>query len=216
MRKLNNIKDLKDHYNNLFLKYKNSYLTAQQSSRKTQEIRMKYLLYNIDLKKNQKILDFGCGTAHFYKFLKKNKKEVFYTGVDIADKIIKYNNKKYLKNKKVKFINVDVLNKKLENYDYIFISGTFNNKIKNNWLWMKKCLSFLYKKTNKALVFNNLSSYVDYYDKKLFYIKPEKVYTFCKKKLSQYVVIKNDYEIKKNIIPFEFTTYVFKKNVKKN
>ena len=70
MRKLKNIKDLKDHYNNLFLKYKNSYLTAQQSSRKTQEIRMKYLLYNIDLKKNQKILDFGCGTAHFYKFLR--------------------------------------------------------------------------------------------------------------------------------------------------
>ena len=65
MRKLNNIKDLKDHYNNLFLKYKNSYLTAQQSSRKTQEIRMKYLLYNIDLKKKSKNFRFWLWDSTF-------------------------------------------------------------------------------------------------------------------------------------------------------
>tara|TARA_B100001121_G_C18698551_1_gene626197 strand:+ start:2277 stop:2930 length:654 start_codon:yes stop_codon:yes gene_type:complete len=212
-KKIRNINDLKFHYNNLFSRYKNSYLTAQQSSRKTQEIRMNYLIYDINLKNKHRILDFGCGTAHFYEYLKKKKKFVFYTGVDIADKIIRFNKKKYLNNKKVKFLNLDILKSKakIESFDYIFISGTFNNKIDNNWLWMRKCLSFLFKRTKKALIFNNLSKYVDYYDSELFYIEPEKVFKFCKKNLSQYVKLKNDYQIKKKVIPFEFTTYVFKK-----
>ena len=113
----------------------------------------------------------------------------------------------------VKFVNLDILNtnKKIGKYDYVFISGTFNNKIKNNWVWIKKCLKFLFQKTKKVLVFNNLSSYVDYYDKNLFYVKPEKVFSFCKKNLSLYVAINNNYEIKKGVIPFEFTTSVYKK-----
>lgn len=207
---------LKDHYNRLFSIYKNSHLTAQQSSRKTQEIRMKILLCRVKPKQNDKILDFGCGTAHLYEFLKKENFNVNYTGVDIADKIINYNKKKYEKNKKVKFMNLDILSSKknIGNHDYIFISGTFNNKILNNWTWMQKCLIYLFKRTKKLLVFNNLSYYVDYYDKNLFYIKPEKVFSFCKKNLSPYVSLFNDYEIKKGILPYEFTTFVHKKNDK--
>ena len=75
---------------------------------------------------------------------------------------------------------------------------------------MKKCLILLFKNVKKGMFFNNLSYYVDYKQKDLFYIKPEKVFSFCKKFLSHYVIIKNDYQIKKNIIPFEFTTFVFK------
>jgi SAM-dependent methyltransferase len=215
--KKKNIKNfLKDHYNQLFLLHKNSYLTAQQSSRNTQEIRMEMLLSRVKLKKSDKILDFGCGIVHLYKFLKKKKININYTGIDIADQIINYNKKKYDKNKKVKFINLDILSSKknIGDYDYTFISGTFNNKIFNNWIWMQKCLLYLFKKTKKILVFNNLSFYVNYYDKNLFYIKPEKVFSFCKKKLSPYVSIFNDYQIKKGVIPYEFTTFVYKKNDK--
>ena len=211
--KSNKTFNLKDYYNNLFLKYGNSYLTAQQSSRATQETRMMVLLKDLKIKKNEKILDFGCGTGHLYKFFKKKKLNIHYTGIDVADKIIQYNIKIYKNNPRVKFINFDILNtnKRIGNYDYVFISGTFNNKIKNNWVWMKKCLKFLFQRTKKVLVFNNLSSYVDYYDKNLFYIKPEKVFSFCKKNLSLYVAIANNYEIKKGVIPFEFTTFVYKK-----
>ena len=215
-QKKNDTDCLKIHYNELFLKYKNSHLTAQQSSRKTQEIRMKFLLDKLIIKNNEKILDFGCGTAHLYDFLKKKKLNIYYTGIDIADKIIAYNKKKYKKNKKVTFINLDILTSKknIGVYDYIFISGTFNNKIANNWIWMQKCLKYLFKKTKKLLAFNNLSFYVDYYDRNLFYIKPEKVFSFCKTNLSPYVTVINDYQIKRGIIPFEFTTLVYKKNGK--
>lgn len=214
-KKIKNINYLKDHYNELFLRHKSSYLTAQQSSRKTQEIRMKFLIERVNIKNSDKILDFGCGTAHFYEFLKKKKINPYYTGIDIADKIITHNKKVYKYNDKVKFMNLNILNSKRDigKYDYIFISGTFNNNVSNNWIWMTNCLKYLFKKTKKMLAFNNLSFYVDYYDKKLFYIKPETVFKFCKINLSPYISIYNDYEIKKGVVPFEFTTFVFKKNV---
>ena len=93
---------------------------------------------------------------------------------------------------------IDILKNKLNRkYDYILINGTFNNNTKNNWFWMKKCLEKLFLSAKKGIVFNNLSSYVDYKDKKLFYIEPEKVFQFCKKNLGKRVMIDNTYQIKK-------------------
>ncbi len=53
------LKNLKKHYQSLFLKYKYSYKTAQQSSRATQKKRIKILTDDFTFRKNDKILDFG-------------------------------------------------------------------------------------------------------------------------------------------------------------
>lgn len=209
-------KSLKKHYERLFLKYRYNFKTAQQSSKKTQEKRMLILIEKINFDKKSKVLDFGCGTAHLYNLLVKKKKfSGYYTGIDIAENIINSNKKKFYPNKKVKFYCGNILKKnnfELNNYDYIFVSGTFNNKIMNQWKLMKRILKKLFSITKKALIFNNLSTYVDYRDKNLFYINPEKVFKYCKKNLSKFVELRHDYQIKKKIIPFEFTTYVYKKN----
>ena len=73
---------------------------------------------------------------------------------------------------------------------------------------MKKSLIQLFSITRKAIIFNNLSYYVDYYDKRLFYIKPEKVFSFCKNQLGNQVVLNHSYILKKNTVPYEFTTCV--------
>jgi SAM-dependent methyltransferase len=214
--RINKIYELKEHYENLFFMHKDSFKTAQQSSRKSQEKRMSVLVDRIKFQKKTRILDFGCGTAHLYNFLLKNKEfKGHYTGIDIAENIIEYNKKKFFKNNKVKFLCGDILKKnslRLIKYDYVFISGTFNNKFKNNWLWMRKILKRLFSITKKAIVFNNLSTYVDYRDKNLFYVRPELVFEYCKLYLSNFVEIRHNYQIKKKVIPFEFTTYVYKKN----
>ena len=75
---------------------------------------------------------------------------------------------------------------------------------------MKKILLALFAKTKKKLVFNNLSTYVDYKEKKLYYADPLKTFDFCKKKLSHNVSINHSYFIKKKTIPYEFTTIVSK------
>ena len=213
---LKNTNQLKKHYELLFSKFKDSFKTAQQSSKQTQEKRMSILVDGIKFNKNTRILDFGCGTAHLYDYLvNRFSFNGYYTGIDIAENIIQFNKKKYQSNKKVSFICGDITKSKsfnLKKHDYVLVSGTFNNKIKNNWMFMKKAMLILFKITNKKLIFNNLSSYVDFYDKKLFYICPEKVFKFCKLNLSKFVSIRHDYQIKKNVIPFEFTTYVIKSN----
>ena len=208
-------KNLQKHYQSLFLKYKYSYETAQQSSRATQKKRIKILIDDFRFSQKDKILDFGCGTAYLYEYLKKEKNfKGYYIGIDIIEEIIEANKKKYSKNKKVNFSNLNILkkvDKKILESDYVFISGTFNNDISTNWKYMKKLLQKLFKNTKKVIAFNNLSTYVDYKDKGLYYVQPEKVFKFCKTYLSKYVLLKHNYLIKKKSIPFEFTTFVYKK-----
>ena len=101
---------------------------------------------------------------------------------------------------------------KTEAFDYIFISGVFNNKIENNEGYYQDCLRILWERTRKGLAFNMMSAYVDYYDDDLFYEKPEKVFSFVKQNLSPYVVLRNDYQVKPGVIPFEFVVYVYRKD----
>jgi len=203
---------LSKHYDNLFERYGDSVKSSQQSDKITRDKRLKILTQNLDLNKKISILDFGCGTGYLLKYLLRKGFNGSYTGIDISEKIINF--AKYKNTyKKAKFIKINLLEKNLKKrFDYTLVNGTFNNNTNNNWLWIRKVLKKLDKITKKAIVFNNLSEYVDYKEKKLFYIKPEKVFNFCKLNISPYIVIKNDYQIKKGIIPFEFTTFVIKKD----
>lgn len=211
------ISDLSNHYDDLVKKFGNDVKSSQQSSEITRKKRLENLIKYLDLKKKNSILDFGCGTGFLYEHLKSLNFKGTYTGIDISPEAIKLGKKIYGKNKNCNFLLVNIFKKKLnKKFDYVLINGTFNNNTKNNWIWMKKSLIRLFSITKKAIVFNNLSHYVDYYDKKLFYIKPEKVFNFCKDKLGKKIILDNSYILKKNTIPYEFTTSVIKINDKKN
>lgn len=199
------------HYDNLFDKYKGNVKSSQQSSNLTRERRLKVLVQQIKLSKNTSVLDFGCGTGYLLKLLIKKGFKGNYLGIDISEKVINFAKKNY-KYKKAKFIKKNIFKKKInKKFDYVIINGTFNNNTKNNWIWIQKVLKILFNQTKKGLFFNNLSYYVDYKEKSLFYIKPEKIFQFCKLHLSRYVMIRNDYLIKNKSIPFEFSTFVYRK-----
>jgi hypothetical protein len=51
---------------------------------------------------------------------------------------------------------------------------------------------------------------VDYFDDGLFYEYPEMVFKFAKTHLSQRVSIRNEYQLKPGVLPFEFTTYIYR------
>jgi len=201
--------DLANHYDKLVNEFGNNVKSSQQSNILTRKKRLEILTQYIDIKKKNSILDFGCGTGFLYEYLKSLGFRGSYTGVDISPQAIKLAKKLNINNKNCKFILINIFDKKLtKKFDYVLINGTFNNNTKNNWNWMRKSLIQLFSITKKAIIFNNLSYYVDYYDKKLFYIKPEKVFNFCKKNLGKKIILNNSYVLKKNTIPYEFTTYV--------
>ena len=211
------IDDLATHYDQLVKKFGNNVRSSQQSTAASRKKRLEILIQYLDIKKKNSILDFGCGTGFLYKHLKILGFKGSYTGIDISPEAIKLSKKLYKNNKNCNFVLANILKKKMKKkFDYVLINGTFNNNTKNNWIWMKKSLVRLFSITRKAIIFNNLSYYVDYYDKKLFYIKPEKVFSFCKNELGKKIILNNSYTLKKNTIPYEFTTCVIRTDDKKN
>ena len=197
-------KEIENHYRDLLHQHGDTYVSAQYSSKESQEARYKVLVDIADLN-GSKVLDFGCGTGHFATYLKENGIHCDFTGVDIVDDFFPHAEKKHPKARFGKWEDF-----KDEEFDYIFISGVFNNKTKNNSSFFKDTIEELFSKAKKGMSFNLMSSYVDYEDKELWYIKPETVFSFIKT-LTPFVTIRNDYIIKETHVPFEFAIYAFKK-----
>lgn len=68
----------------------------------------------------------------------------------------------------------------------------------------------MYSASKKGIMFNAMSTHVDYRDSTLFYLSPEKVINFIIKNLSKKVLYRSDYQTKKDTIPYEFTVCVRK------
>ena len=204
---------LSKHYDSLVKKYGNNVKSSQQSNKKTRDNRLNHLVKYMEFKKSTSILDFGCGTGYLFDYLIKRKFKGNYLGIDISSLAIEKAKSLHKKNKNCNFKNINIFKESLnKKFDYIIINGTFNNNTKDNWLWMKKSLKILIERTNKKLIFNNLSIFVDYFDKNLFYLHPAKVLDFVRNELGKKCILDHSYNLKNNVLPYEFTTVVINKN----
>lgn len=202
---------VKNIYKGLFKKYGDSPTAVKAASKDQQYKRFQNLLRCCKISKNDTVLDLGCGTGEFYEFIKKFEIKK-YCGVDFLDEFIESGKLKYNKNKKIKFIKLDFEKKQLpKNYDWVFLSGSFNDKKKNSKKLMFKTLKKMYNSCIKGVVFNSLSKYVDYEDKKLFYSSPDELIKFSVKNLSKYYVLRSDYQLKSKTLPFEYSMCIKKK-----
>lgn len=196
--------EIQKHYRDLVQQHGDTVEAAQYSSRESQEKRFEVLCEIADLN-NSKILDFGCGTGHLASYLKVLGVSVDYTGVDIVEEFFDYGRQKHPEHRFGKMEDFDD-----EQFDYAFVSGVFNNKMSRNKEFYQQVLKQLYSRVTKGIAFNMMSKYVDFEDESLFYAYPEEVFTFVKSNLSQYVCLRNDYQVKPGVLPFEFAVYVYK------
>ena len=199
-------------YKNLYLKHGDSVTAVKSRNQKQQFMRFEHLMGCLNIKKNESLLDVGCGLGDLAKYLKDNKIECDYLGVDFLDSFIQTASKKYKNHSRTKFLKLDI-DKDLfpKNYDWLVLSGLLNDKDINSDKFMTKIITKMFKASRKGIVFNSLTKYVDYEDKKLFYSYPDKIFKYCVTNLSKYIVLKTNYQTKKNTIPFEYTMAVFKK-----
>ena len=63
---------------------------------------------------------------------------------------------------------------------------------------------------NKGIAFNSMSTYVEFQEDELFYSDPKEIFHYCKKHLTQSVVLKHDYKLKEDAFPYEYTMYLYK------
>jgi SAM-dependent methyltransferase len=105
---------------------------------------------------NSKILDVGCGLGGFLGYLKEQKTPVNYTGVDLFANVIREAKQLH---PQVKF-EARVLTANpypVRSFEYSFLSGVFNVKVKDNWEYMRALLGSVLKQTKTAVAFNALN-----------------------------------------------------------
>jgi SAM-dependent methyltransferase len=195
---------LREHYESLYEKYGDSPEAVQYSSVETQEKRFQVLSEISDLM-GSNILDFGCGLGHFGQYLNSNGIEVDYNGVDIVPRFIDHCRRTFPKGN-FGFLH-EFAGKK---YDFVFVSGVFNNRMEDNWSFFREKVRNLFDMAHVGLSFNLMSSYVDYQDEQLFYVRPEEIFKFIKEEITPFVTVRNDYSIRQGIVPFDFTVYAYR------
>jgi SAM-dependent methyltransferase len=139
-------------------------------SRKTQEARFNALLAIDDLK-GKSILDLGCGLGCLYGYLKEKGWKGEYTGMDVLDMMVKGASDRF---PGVVFEKRNILiDLPRRQWDYVFISGIFNHKVKDNWSWIEKTVRTCFNLSRLGMAFNLLESHSreDDLDSVFFYAK---------------------------------------------
>jgi len=199
---------LAEHYNELGQKHGYSPNATQQSCLATQEKRLQVLLEMPGNFKGAKVLDFGCGTGHLLAVLEQSGFEGEYVGYDISSELLSIARAEHQSGR---FELKNIFESPIEeSFDWVFISGVFNNDIEHNQEFMQQVLQTLFPKARKGLVFNALSHYVDYQSPGLYYFDPCWVFDYCKRHLTTHVVLNHAYQIKPDVIPFEFSCCLHK------
>ena len=201
-------KKIKDHYTNLFEVHGISEKSVQYTDKYSQYARFFFLTQFIQ--KEASILDIGCGLGDLYTFLNSNEFSGSYHGIDIVPEFIDHCRLQFSKHSKAKFS--EILNNEAypSGYDFLVLSGVFNNKRKDNWEFVCTTIQKMFSACEIGIAFNIMSSYVDYKDDHLFYCAPEDIFTFVKKELNGHPILVHNYVLKKNGFPHDYTVTVLK------
>ena len=201
-------REIKKHYQSLFANYGVSEKAVQYSDKVTQWARFACLVEYI--RKDHSILDLGCGLGHFFEFMKKNNFTADYCGADIVEEFILSCQERFSREEKANFVLLDDNSKLPHNFDFIIVSGMFNNKRKNNEDFMLQTIRNMFEMCNVGIAFNAMSRHVDYEEEHLFYSDAESLFTFAKSELGGHPVLNHSYKLDRNAFPHDYTLTIFK------
>jgi SAM-dependent methyltransferase len=155
-----------------------------------------------------RLLDFGCGAAHFNEYLRQHGvTNIDYAGLDLSGKFIELCRSKFPSNQ---FYCLDLLadNNTLPRFDYIVMNGVFTEKLSLTFdemlNYFKQLVSKVFAKAEQGIAFNVMSKHVDWEREDLFHLPFDTLAAFLKQELSRNFVIRNDYGL------YEYTTYVYR------
>ncbi|HNW25907.1 MAG TPA: class I SAM-dependent methyltransferase [Candidatus Gastranaerophilaceae bacterium] len=190
-------------YNQAIEKYGDASGAVLLNDQQSQYFRFHELTKNFDFNSDKKtILDVGCGNAELYKYLNFQGFRGKYVGVDINEKLLKQAKSRF---KNIEVYKKDIMKENIDtNFDYMVISGLFNLNCGQSLDWIFEFLSKLFVHCNEILAFNLISTYVNFQNKEMFYVEPEKMFSFCVQHLSRRVTLAH------NNLPYNYTVLVHK------
>jgi SAM-dependent methyltransferase len=164
---------------------------ALQWSEEGQLFRFRKLAEIADLT-NHRVLDLGCGLGNLYPFLLERFGNVDYTGIDIVPEMVVAASASY---PQAQFRCLDILSTDLDrNFDYVLISGLFNNAIPNCTDFLKEMVTIAFHHCSKGCGFNFTSTTVNFIDEGMAYHDPVDTFDFCLKNLTPRVTMSHHYE----------------------
>jgi SAM-dependent methyltransferase len=127
--------------------------------------------------KGSKVLDVGCGLGGFWGYLKEENIPVDYTGIDLFPNAIREAKQLY---PEAKFEVRRLLTRPfpVRSFDYSFLSGVFNVKVRDNWEYMRALLGSVLKQTKKAVAFNALNTEAGIRESNRFTVMPRELAAF--------------------------------------
>ena len=199
-----------EHYRSCFEKFGDSHKGVDWPNLEDAEKRYSVMMSVIPDDLQVRVLDFGCGLGHLLEHIENQSfSNVNYTGLDINQESIDACLKKFPEHK---FLCGDILGDGLEEleetYDVIIINGVFTVKrdlsFEDMWSFVKSCISILWEYTNNRMIFNVMSSHVDWEREDLFHLPIDLLADFLCEKISRDFVIRNDYQL------YEYATIIYK------
>jgi SAM-dependent methyltransferase len=177
-------------YRNRFQQYGDT-TEAVQLSAEGQQFRFRKLMEIGDLR-GRHVLDLGCGIGDFYPLLKDRFGLLRYTGIDLVPEMIDHAAKKY---GGARFLCRDLFTDHLEEtFDYVLLSGVFNNAMPGCDLYMRELLRRAFAYCTLGLGFNFLSTHVSFTDVEMAYHDPGQVIDFSLRELTPKVEMQHHYE----------------------
>jgi len=166
-----------------------------------QYLRFDSVISFLPKKNHLKIIDYGCGLAHFYEHLIANWPYEFeYIGVDINKEFLDHNKTKY---KEATFVERDKFLLMKNKFDFVVCIGTFNLKYKKNNFenqqFVFQEIQKIWDKTQKSLYVNFMSTVVDFQQENAYHQDVGSIYKFFCARLTRNVVIDSTY------LPYEFS-----------
>jgi SAM-dependent methyltransferase len=167
------LKDLKKYYQSQLRAHLEPEKRVGWNTAESQRVRFEEFT-RIGSLKGSKILDIGCGLGAFWGYLKEKKITAKYTGIDLFPEVIQEAQKLYPEAKfEVRHILARPYSGRI--FDYSFLSGVFNVKVKDNWLYTKAMLRQILKQTKKAVAFNVLNADSGLQESNRFVVTPQEI-----------------------------------------
>ena len=208
MNLLMDSKSLIKHYQKLYHEFGASAKAVQWADKQTQYKRFDVLSAVFD--QPGSVLDVGCGLGDYYHYLRSKGQNCHYLGVDPVPEFVDHANRIMHDDPEASAKIVDPGTQLPSGFDYVILSGVFNNVREDNWGFMTTMIQNMYQVATHAIAFNAMSTHVEYQDDNLFYVDPMDVFSFCKTELGGNPILRHDYVLKDGGYPFEFSMYVHK------
>lgn len=198
---------IREHYRALYADHGDAPAAVQYSSRASQHRRFEVLCEIVP--ELTSVLDVGCGLGHLLEHLLERGFVGHYAGVDFVEEFVAANRRRF--GPPHRFAVADVFSDPLpEGYDLVLLSGVFNNRVADNEARIQRMVQRMFDVCRVGVAFNALSTYVDYRDEGLHYTDPLALFDHVKRTVTPKVVLRHDYLVKPDSIPFEFTMYLYR------